>query len=141
MRRAVANARRASATIVVQPRCLAARQSASRGVDGAVHEQPRRRHVDLAEHLPVAEVEQRVARAADDLVGLLGELDAGLALLDEVLRARVLTLDDGEQHRAAAPFLDGGQAVEQVHSTFSTNTSISPPQGRPTFQPSSSEMP
>ena len=111
------------------------------GVDGAVDEQPRRRHVDLAEHLPVAELEQRVARAADDLVGLLGELDAGLALLDEELGARVLALDDGEQHRATAPFLDGGQAVEEVHSTFSTNTSISPPQGRPTFQPSSSEMP
>ena len=71
----------------------------------------------------------------------LGQLDAGLPLLDEELRPRALTLDDGEQHRAAAPLLDGGQAVEQVHSTFSTNTSISPPQGRPTFQPSSSEMP
>ena len=106
-----------------------------------MHEQPRRRHVDLAEHLPVTEVEQGVARAADDLIGLLGELDAGLALLDEVLRARALTFYDSEQDRSAAPFLDGGQAVEQVHSTFSTNTSISPPQGRPTFQPSSSEMP
>ena len=71
----------------------------------------------------------------------LGELDAGLALLDQPLRSRALALDDGEQHRAPAALLHGGQALEQVHSTFSTNTSISPPQGSPTFQPSSSEIP
>ena len=70
------------------------------------------------------------------------ELGAGLALLDEELVAGAVALDDREQHGAPAALLDRGEALQQVaHSTFSTKTSISPPQGRPTFQPSSSEIP
>ena len=53
-----------------------------------------------------------------------------------------VALDDREQHGAPAALLDRSETLQQVaHSTFSTKTSISPPQGRPTFQPSSSEIP
>ena len=118
------------------------------GVDRAVDDEARRRPVPLGEHLQVAvEREQLVAAAANELVELRGRLlrhtaaDVLAGLEHELLPADAVALDDGEEDAALAGGAELGEAVEQAHSTGSTKTSISPPQGRPTFQAMSSVMP
>ena len=61
------------------------------------------------------------------------------ALDDEELRAEALAFDDREDDRAAAVALELQQPRD--HGRRSTKTSISPPQGRPTAQASSSLIP
>ncbi len=86
---------------------------------------------------------------ANQLVRLRGELlrqlVAGpLAVLQhEHVRAERLALDHGEEDGALVSLDRLRDPVEdRAHSSsFSTKTSISPPQGSPTAQPSSSEMP
>src|SRR5436190_221289 len=116
------------------------------GVDRSVDDEPRRWAVPLCEDLrAVVELEQAVPATPEDLVELPERLarDAVPELLasldDEPLRARSRPLDDGEQHRASTGAGELGEPLD--HSTRSTNTSISPPQGRPTSQASSSLIP
>ena len=59
----------------------------------------------------------------------------------ELLGADAVALDDGEEDAALAGGPELGETVQQAHSTGSTKTSISPPQGRPTFQAMSSVIP
>ena len=61
------------------------------------------------------------------------------ALDDEQLRAEPVAFDDGEDDCAGAVALNLQQSRD--HGRRSTKTSISPPQGRPTAQASSSLIP
>ena len=61
------------------------------------------------------------------------------ALDDEQLRPEPLPLDNGENDGAAAVALELEQSLD--HGRRSTKTSISPPQGSPTAQASSSLIP
>jgi hypothetical protein len=64
------------------------------------------------------------------------------ALDDEQLPTDVVAFEDREQDRAPALVAEPREALEEAaHPTFSRNTSISPPHGRPTLQAWSSEMP
>ncbi len=84
---------------------------------------------------------------ADQLVRLRDRLvrhavsDLLAALEHERVRAERLAFDDGEQDGALLAVDDLEQAVRDAHSSGSTKTSISPPQGRPTSHASSSPMP
>src|SRR5205823_4128914 len=115
--------------------------------DRAVDEQPRRRSVDLGEHLrTVVELQQPVAAAADQLVGLrgrfIGPFAQTLAALDDKqLATDAVPVDDREQGCALAGMRKLGQTREQAHSIRSRKTSISPPQGSPTDHASSSAIP
>src|ERR687891_393732 len=107
------------------------------GVDRAVDEEARRRPVPLAEDLrAVVERQHAGPPPPKDLVGLRSRLlvplaDALAGLEHEQLRADAVALDDGEQDSALARLVEVGEAFDELHSTRSTNTSISPPQGRP----------
>ncbi len=63
------------------------------------------------------------------------------ALEHERVRAERLALDDGEEDGALLVLDRLEQAVDSRHSSRSTKTSISPPQGSPTSHASSSAMP
>ena len=90
------------------------------GVDGADHEQARRRPEDLREDLTaVPEVEELVPPGPQDLVeaghGLVGPAADPLAGLgDEELRAEPVALDDREEHRALVGLDDALEAVEEL---------------------------
>ena len=51
------------------------------------------------------------------------------------------TLGDGVPDAALPGGAELGEAMQEAHSTGSTKTSISPPQGRPTFHAMSSVIP
>ena len=141
------NVARASATIAVQPSSFAALRERLGGVDGSVHEQAGRRAVPLGEHLPAVHLDDPVPAAADELVELVESrrgnavADRLAAFDDERLRPRAVTLDDREEDGAAAALPEPGELRDELHSTASTNTSISPPQGSPTDHARSSLIP
>src|SRR6185503_13946059 len=113
------------------------RRERLRGVDRAVDQQTGRWGVHLGEDLPALELDDAVARTADQLVRVGSELrrpvaDRVAALDDEQLRPDPVTLDHGQDDPAASLALEGQQAL--YHGRRSTNTSISPPQGSPTAQ-------
>ena len=144
IRSRVANFARASATIVRQPSSFAAGRERLGGVDGAVDEQPRRRAVDLGEDRAALELDRPAARAADQLGRVRRQLRRAVAdrlasLDDEQLRPEPLPFDDREDDGAAAVALELQQPRD--HGRRSTKTSISPPQGSPTAQASSSLIP
>ena len=56
-------------------------------------------------------------------------------------RAVLFTAVDGAAAGRKVLVVEAGKALEQRHSTGSTNTSISPPQGSPTSQAISSVIP
>src|SRR5439155_9840336 len=80
-------------------------------------------------------------------VGLRRELGRRVAVRlaaveqHEQLGARVLAVEDGEEHGALVTVRDLEHPIAKTHSKRSTKTSISPPQGRPTPIASSSEIP
>ena len=63
------------------------------------------------------------------------------ALQDESVRAEPFALDHREEDSALLVLHCRKQPVDCCHSSRSTKTSISPPQGSPTSQASSSAMP
>ena len=113
-------------------------------VDRAVDQQAGRWAVHLGEDLAALQFEHAIARAADQLVGVGSELGRPVAdrlapLDDEQLRPEPFALDHCQDDAAASVALEREQALD--HGRRSTNTSISPPHGRPTAQACSSEMP
>ena len=120
-----------------------------RRVDRAVDEQPRRRAVPLGEDLRPVRLHETVAAAAHDLVELLQHAgghavaDRLAALDDKRLRADAVSLDDCEEDGPPATRAERDEPTDEscAHSTSSTKTSISPPQGSPTDHARSSEMP
>ena len=139
---------RASPTIAVHPSSLAAAAERLRRVDRAVDEEARRRPVPLREHLRLAvELEQGVAAAPHELLELAGRLgrhaaaEALTRLEHELLATDAIARDDGEEDASLTRGAQLREPLEQAHSTASTNTSISPPHGRPTPQAISSVIP
>ncbi len=118
-----------------------------RRVDRPIDEEAWRRAVPLGEHLGAVGLDEPAAPAADQLVELgerlLGDAVAEClgTLDDEGLGADTVALDDGEEHGAPALLTKLRESPDETHSTASTKTSISPPQGRPTLQAKSSVMP
>ena len=59
----------------------------------------------------------------------------------ELLCPDAVSLDHGEEHAALARGTQLREPMQEAHSTGSTKTSISPPQGSPTFHAMSSVIP
>jgi len=117
-----------------------------RGVDGPEHEEPRRRREDVGEDAPAVVLEHPAAPTREQLGHLLRELRRPLAegravRPDEQLRPQRFPFDHGEDHGGVAVLDHPLELGKETHSSGSTKTSISPPQGSPTLKASSSAMP
>src|SRR5436190_2195358 len=117
-----------------------------RGVHRPVHDEARRRPVHVGEHLQPVRLHDVAAAAPQrgrrQLRQLRRRLAQGAAVLEhEQLRAHALALHDGEDDGALARLDHTPQLLEQHHSSGSTKTSISPPQGRPISSAMSSVIP
>ena len=80
-----------------------------------------------------------IGRERCELSGAVADRRAVLA--HEQLRADLGSGDDGEDHCPSALLDDAAPVLEDGHSSGSTKTSISPPQGIPTSSAMSSVMP